>query len=148
MSVITFNVAEFRAAFPAFSDETKFPDATLQGYFDSACLFIDPNTSACWYFGLKEAAKKRALYLMTAHLAQLSTIIAGGQTPGQVQGSTIDKVSVTLTPPPQQNQWQWWLGLTAYGQQLLAILQVKAAGGFYIGGRPELAAFRKVGGVF
>lgn len=148
MSVITFDVAAFRASFPAFADITAYSNQTLQGYFDSACIFIDPNTSSCWWLGLRDAAKYRALNLMTAHLAQLGTQAAAGQTTGQVQSSTIDKVSVSLTPPPNPNQWQWWLGLTAYGQQLLALLQAKAAGGFYIGGLPELAAFRRVGGIF
>lgn len=148
MSVITFNVAAFRDAFPAFANPAVYSDESLQAQFDAACSFISPETSANWYVGLNDAVKTRALYLMTAHLVQLSAAMLAGQTPGQVQSSGIDKISVSMTPPPQRNQWQWWLGLTGYGQQLFALLQVKSAGGFYVGGRPELAAFRKVGGVF
>lgn len=148
MSVITFDVAAFRAAFPAFASEAVYSDESLQIQFDAACSFISPETSTNWYIGLKDAVKTRALYLMTAHLVQLSTGMVAGQTPGQVQSSGIDKISVSMTPPPQRNQWQWWLGLTGYGQQLFALLQLKASGGFYVGGLPELRAFRKVGGVF
>lgn len=148
MSVITFDVAEFRASFPAFGDMLVYTDALLQGNFDSATVFVNPNTGSNWYIKFTDSVRKRCLYLMTAHLTQLGVQAAAGQTPGQVQSSTIDKVSVTLTPPPNVNQWQWWLGLTAYGQQLLALLKAKSAGGFYIGGLPELGAFRRVGGAF
>ena len=147
MSVITFDVAAFRAAFPAFASEAVYSDESLQTQFDAACSFISPNGSN-WYSGFTEQLRTRALYLMTAHLVQLSASMVAGQTPGQVQSSGIDKISVSMTPPPQRNQWQWWLGLTGYGQQLFALLQLKASGGFYVGGLPELRAFRKVGGVF
>lgn len=144
MAVITFNVTDFRAAFPAFANVTKYPDATLQGYFDAATCYVSPENCG----SLRDGCRTRALYLMTAHLAALSDLIASGQTPGQVQSATIDKVSVSMTPPPNANQWQWWLGLTPYGMQLLALLQAKSVGGFSVGGLPEASAFRKVFGVY
>lgn len=85
---------------------------------------------------------------MTAHLTALSDLAAQSQTPGYEQSATIDKVSVSLTPPPNKNQWQFWLNTTPYGMQLLALLQSKSAGGFYIGGLPETAAFKKVAGIY
>jgi hypothetical protein len=85
---------------------------------------------------------------MTAHLAAISVLIAAGQIPGLVQNATIDKITVGLTPPPIPNQFQWWLNITPYGQQLLAMLQVNSVGGFYIGGLPERSAIRKVYGIF
>ncbi|OWK47571.1 hypothetical protein FRUB_01270 [Fimbriiglobus ruber] len=42
-------------------------------------------------------------------------------------GATIDKISVTLEPPPAPNAWQYWLQSSPYGQQLLALLQVVSA---------------------
>jgi hypothetical protein len=147
MSVISFDVAAFRVSFPAFASVTAYPDATLQMYWDNACLFVRPNTSVCLVGALAPDRKERILNLLTAHLAQLATLIALGQTPGQVQSSTVDKVSVSLTPPPQETQFQWWLGLTPYGQQVLALLQVASVGGFYIGGLPERAPFHKVAGI-
>lgn len=144
MSVITFDVNKFRTDFPAFANATTYPDATLQGYFDAATCFVSPQNCGT----LRDGCRARALNLMTAHLAALADIIASGQTPGQVQSATIDKVSVTMTPPPNKNQWSWWLGLTPYGQQLLALLAAKSVGGFYVGGSPEGSAFRKVYGVF
>ncbi len=147
MAVILFNVVQFRTAFPAFADPVTFPTPTLQGYWDSATCIMQDYVSNCDVLNSK--TRTRALNLLTAHLAQLSTMVAAGQTVGLVQGATIDKVSVTLTPPPVKNQWQWWLSLTPYGSQLLALLQAHTAGGIYIPALPpERNAFRKNYGVF
>lgn len=145
MTIILFDVGEFRIAFPAFSNPVTFPTDTLQAYWDAATCYVDDEGNYGW---LQGDCRRRALDLMTAHLTALSVLIAGGQVPGLVQAATIDKVTVSLTPPPLKNQWQWWLSLTPYGQQLLALLESRAVGGFYIGGLPERSAFRKVGGIF
>ncbi len=144
MAVVLFNVTAFRAAFPEFANTTLYPTPLLQGYWDSAtCIISDTDYG---YLNLK--ARTRALNLLTAHLAKLGTMIAAGETVGLVNSATIDKVSVSLTPPPNKNQWQWWLSLTPYGAELLALLQAQSIGGMYIGGFPERSAFRKAYGVF
>ena len=144
MSVIIFDPAAFRVQFPAFANITTFPDITLQAYFDAGTCYVSDQN----YGRLTDACRVLALNLMTAHLTALSVIIAAGQTPALVQSSGIDKINVSLTPPPLKNQWQWWLSTTPYGAQLFALLTVRAAGGFYYGGLPERSAIRKVGGVF
>jgi ABC-type dipeptide/oligopeptide/nickel transport system permease subunit len=145
MSTLTFDPTAFRALFPAFADPTAYPDALLTAYWDIAINYISPIDGYGWMQG---AARQLALNYMTAHLLAINGIIANGQTPNIVNSATVDKVSVGLTPPPLPNQWQFWLGTTPYGQQLLALLQVFSVGGFYAGSLPELAAFRRVGGVF
>lgn len=140
-AVFTFDAAKFKAAFPAFA---AVDNNTLQGYWDSATCYVSPAN----YGWLSGDCRLRALNLMTAHLAKLAEIIATGQLPGLEQSATIDKISVTMTPPPLKNQFHWWLSLTPYGQQLLALLMARSAGGFYIGGLPERSAFRKVGGLY
>ena len=141
-NIITFDIAKFRTQCPEFANVTTYPDATLQGYWDIAiCYISDVN-----YGYLLGDCRLKALNYMVAHLLKLSQLIAANQVPGQIQGSSIDKISVTMTPPPNKTQFHWWLGTTAYGQLLFAMLGVHVTGGFYVGGRPELAAFRKVGG--
>jgi hypothetical protein len=146
MAVIVFDVAAFRSAFPVFSDATAFPPALLQGYWNDATCIISANTN-CGIL-LKGACRERSLYLLTAHLAALGVVIASGQTTGVMTQATIDKVSITMQAPPTKTAFQWWLTQTPYGQQLLALLQAKSAGGFVIGGLPERYGFRKVGGTF
>lgn len=147
MSTITLDPAAFRALFPQFADATKWPDAALSIQFGAATGYVSADT----YGDIPVAARTNALYLMTAHLLALGVIIAQNNYSGQVgvvQGAVVDHVQITLTPPPVKSQWQWWLNTTPYGAQLLGLLEAQAAGGFFVGGLPERAAFRKVGGVF
>jgi len=144
MATIVFDVAVFRARYPQFADSDIYPDATLNAYWETATCFI----SAEDYGYLHGACRETALMLLTAHLAGLSVFIANGQTPGMVTSATIDKVSVSLTPPPVKDQLAWWLNLTPYGMQLWAMLSAMSVGGLYIGGLPERSAFRTVGGRF
>lgn len=136
MAVIQFDFDAFVLAFPAF---VNVPPPQLQIYWDMATAFISDRPQWC----LKLSTQIYYIQLMTAHIAQLAANIAAGDTPGIVTGAAIDKISVTLQPPPETNQWQYWLNLTPYGQMLLALLQVGAVGGFYAGGFPERLAFRR-----
>jgi hypothetical protein len=128
---IQYNDAAFRALFPAFANMTAFSQATLQAYWDSATAYISNRNGGCYWGGMTLAQQTLALNQMTAHLVALSGLIASGQTPGLLVGATVDKISVTIEPPPSPNQWQYWLQTTPYGQQLLALLQVASVGGFY-----------------
>lgn len=141
-TLIAFDDLAFREQCPEFADKIRFTDTQLQSYWDVAvCYVSDVN-----YGRLRSNCRRTAINYMTAHLAKLNVMIQSNQLPGQVQGSGIDKVTVSMTPPPNPTQFHWWLGTTSYGQLLLALLGIKAVGGFYVGGRPETAAFRKVGG--
>jgi hypothetical protein len=141
MAAVEFDINGFRAAYPAFAQTDP---VALNMYWSTAGIYINPNIYNCTNVTLLT----QYLNLMTAHLAALSCLIAAGEAPGFVTSATVDKVTVAIQPPPETNQFQWWLNLTPYGQQLLALLQVQAVGGFYAGGLPELSAFRKVYGVF
>jgi hypothetical protein len=143
-ATLTFDVAAFRAQFPAFASATTYPTLTLQGYWDAAiCYISNANTGR-----LTDDSRSRAINMMTAHLTALADMIAAGKTPGYAQSATVDKVSVTMTPPPVKNQLQWWLNLTPYGMQLYALLYMRSRGGFAVGGSAEGKAFRKAFGVF
>lgn len=144
MATIALDIAKFRADFPAFSNVTTYPDATITMYYDSAILFISNDD----YGRLATTARERAIYLFMAHLIQLNNNITDGTLPSLPSASTIGQESVTLTPPPLKKQFHWWLSLTAYGQQLFAMLQLKSVGGFFAGGSPESSGFRKAWGVF
>lgn len=141
MATITFDVSSFREKFPEFSGST---DARLEMYFDISANYLSTST----YGYLPEAGRTHALDLMTAHLVTLATAIASGDMTGVINSSTVDKVSVTLTPPPAGSQFAHWLNMTGYGQMLLALFRTHNAGGFVVGGRPERAAFRKAYGNF
>lgn len=147
MAEHTFDVTTFRLLYPAFADATAFPDAYLSAQWTAGTGYIG-QYDGCLLSGDRLGL---ALNLMAAHLCQINVILAdGGQTPtlGVLQSATVDKVTVSNMPPPAKNGWQYWLASTPYGLQLWAVLKAAAGAGFYIGGMPERAAFRKVGGIF
>lgn len=143
--VLTFDYDLFILQVPLYSNPTKYPEALLQSYWDIAINYMSNVGN---YGSLQGAARQYGLNLLVAHLAYLAGLIAIGQVPGLMQNATIDKVTVGLTPPPLKNQFQWWLSLTPYGQQLLALLQINSVGGYYIGGSPVLASFGYGNGVW
>lgn len=144
LPVLTFDYAQFIALIPEYSNVTKYPQATLQAYWNSAINYVCPIGN---YGSLQGDKRQYALNLMTAHLIYIANLAAAGTVPYLMQNSTIDKVTVGLTPPPLDNQWQWWLMVSPYGQQLLALLQVNSVGGFYIGGSAVRPSFGYQGGI-
>lgn len=144
MAVHTLDIPAFRAAFPEFAAAGAYPDAAVQVQWDMATAFICPVDGPL----IADAQLQAALNYMTAHLLKSATMLAAGQTSVVLRGSTVDKVQVQLEPPPLKSGWQWWLSTTPYGAALWALLSVKAAGGFYVGGAPEQSAFRGVAGRF
>lgn len=145
MATHSLDPAAFRLAFPAFADVAAYPDARLNVTFGLATGYLGSADGLL----LSGTPLQAALEFLTAHLLALNDMAAQGATvPGPVTGSTVDKVSVQVAPPPFKSGWQWWLSQTPYGAQLWGLLTVKSAGGFYVGGMPERAAFRRVGGGF
>lgn len=143
MTTVLFDPILFRGLFPAFKVEEQFPTLQLQTYWDLATAYVNDQAGGCYIYALKAKQQVFALNLMTAHIAYLNQQMASGQTTGVVTGASIDKVSVTLLAPPSNNQWQFWLNQSPYGQQLLALFTVASAGGFYYGGNPVVPAFRR-----
>lgn len=140
MSVITFDPLKFRAMIPEFSDATKWPEVLLALYWDQAICVAENEGDDC---------TEMRLYLLMAHLLKIhQNVLMKNKQGGFVSASTIDKVSVTKVAPPSSDMFEWWLGQTTYGQQLLAMLQIDGVGGLYVGGLPERLAFRKVGGEY
>lgn len=146
MTIIALDSAAFRIAYPMFANVVCYTDDVLGGWFDAATNYISDVDYGCT--NLSGKAQVLALNLMTAHIGYIFKTTADGDTPALMQSATIDKVSVTVTPPPVKSQFNWWLNLSPYGQQLLALLTTVGVGGFYAGGLPERAAFRRVGGGF
>jgi len=140
MATIFFDAVSFRALFPAFANTTTYPSATIQIWWDTATSYLSDQTSYCNRMNVKQ--QTLALNYMTAHLLYLSGLAITGQSGGIEISSSIDKISVAIAPPPAPNQWQYWLQTSPYGSQLLALLQLAAAGGFFFNPVPVHTAFR------
>jgi len=144
--IIVLDPAVFRVQFPAFPNP-PYTDLALQVWFDTSTLYISDIDCGT----MQGRFRARAIYLMMAHLMRLSQIIEeddGTGVPGIVNSATIDKVTVSMQPPPVGDNWSFWLQATPYGRDLRAYLSMQSVGGMMIGGLPEVSAFRRVGGVF
>lgn len=147
MAEHTLDLAVFRQLYPAFANTAAFPDAYIQAQWAAATTYMG-KYDGCLLAGDR---LQLALNLLTAHLMQLNVIIANGSatpTVGVLQSATVDKVTVSNVPPPAANGWKYWLASTPYGIQLWALLGSASAGGVFVGGGIERAAFRKAGGRF
>ena len=142
---VTFLPARFREQYPAFADTTRFPDTVLTACFNQGVCYIPNKETRC----LDGPCLEQALLLLTAHICQLRNDTENGKGNGIVTSASVGGVSVSVAPPPfGSSQWDWWLNNSPYGAQLNAFLDGLSVGGFYIGGRCERRAFRKVGGAF
>lgn len=141
--MVEFDISRFRKVFPAFASETKYPDEMVEFKLSIAKGFLSKGCS------LSGEDYDNALMMMVAHLLWIDYLLSKGQTTvGVMTGATVGSVSVSTAPPPTKTGWQYWLATTPYGQQLWALLMMRAAGGWYYGGAPEGSAFRGVGGTF
>lgn len=146
MTMPSYNDANFRMQFPAFANATTYPEVMVQGYWTMGTAYINEDGGPGW--NCNPAQLQLALDLMAAHLAASYTLINAGIPSVVVVGSTEGTVSVSMMPPPAKSAFGYWLATTPYGTQLRALLKAVANVGFYVGGLPERAAFRKVGGAF
>lgn len=81
-----------------------------------------------------------AIYLLTAHLSQLTYQQTHGQGAvgaGMVASSTVDGVSVSFVQIPNMSKWDYWLYLTSYGADLNFLLETLTATPKYYGGSFE-----------
>lgn len=138
MSAPVFPMAKFRALYPQFSAVSN------------ETVTIMSEQALC-FFSLKGCECTDLMWLlMTAHLVSIhNQTISGGAVSGQVLSATIDKVSVSFAQASgNDNAYRHFLNSTPFGQQLLALMSKCAGGMFYVGGRPELRAFKRAGDRF
>ena len=129
MTVLVTTVADFRAMFLAYAS-TPPADARITLFLGYATDYISSED----YGYLAGSSRLRAIYLMAAHLMRLDDDAAAGSVAGIVTSASEGSESIGIAPPPTHNAWDYWISQTPYGQQLLALMKVKAVGGLYVGG--------------
>lgn len=144
MTQVVFDPVLFREQFPAFSDESLFPDACLQIYVDMATCYISDQTNDI----LDEKCLALLINLLTAHLAFIGGQVDEGGDTTLVESATIDDVMVKSAIPDVDDPFTWWILQTPYGKQYYSLLGTLIAGGFYAGGSFDLQAFRGSTGNF
>lgn len=150
MSLHTLNIAQFRLDFPFFKDETFYTDDDIRASWKGATFLIYP----CDNWLISGAKLQYALELMTAHLLYMmlgdgTTVPDGGGTVGgMITSASEGSVSVSMQTPTVSSFDEYLLSQSKWGLLLLALFEGLTVGGFTIGGSPETAAIRDVGGMF
>lgn len=113
MDAITINPTAFRTMFPEFKD---FSDETIELLSCGVDAYISTIPGA---IGLKERLQKRGVYLACAHIAYMS---AHPDKFRQMSSASEGSVSASFATPPTKDIRDYWLSLSPYGLELLAIL--------------------------
>lgn len=136
MAVVEFDVEEFRAMFPKFSDETKYTDEYLTGEFDQAVVIVgnDDATSVAPYDPPKVLLRKTLLYLATCHLATLADDPDGvvGRIASASQGSVSTSFDL-LKSASNSYASQWWSQTQCGARFWLLTARFRTGGRIYPG---------------
>lgn len=127
------SVEEMRVILRAFQDMSKYPTPALEMSLELAQQYISPE-DCCLLSG---KMRRLAIYYMAAHVQTLMDNAAKGEASGIQTSASIDRVSVSVAPPPFKSQYEYWLNQTPYGLLYLALLQSVTAMGVYVGGSNE-----------
>jgi hypothetical protein len=142
----TYNDPSFRMQFPAFANTTSYPVGSLQFAWNMGANWLSRNQTR---WGMKPWQLQQAADLMGAVVTyQLfgpvtstsngsQTFSQEGEAPGAVQSATEGTVNATFQLPEIGNSAfsSMLLASPPYGRMLLALLQVAASVGPYIGSR-------------
>lgn len=113
MKVITVDNDTFRLWFPYFKDST---DESIQAAYAGAGSYISLNEGE---IGLDVKSQTRGVYLATAHISYL---MKNPDKFRQLTSATEGSVSAGFAVPPTKDLFQYYLSLTPYGLELLALL--------------------------
>ena len=129
---MSVSVASFRTSFPEFSEQTVYPDATVEFWLGLAGRLLRP---AAWLDLLDDGTR-----LFVAHNLVLagsaSRAATSGSAPGVASGAvsskTVDKVSMSYDTAGAMIEGGGQYNLTTYGQRYLQLERVVGMGGSQI----------------
>lgn len=142
--MIELDVALFRSQFLIYSDPLVYTDALIEINWTIATCYVSDTDCG----NLMGKCRQYALNLVVAHLFHIGDTIANGGGVGAINSASEGTVSVSLEVPDTKGGFQYWLGQTPYGVQLLALLKQKGSVGIYVGGSPVARNFRGYNGRF
>lgn len=133
---VDFTVEHFIYDFPEFA---TIPSHTLDLFLLRTKAYISTEN----YGVIQGDARLLACELMMAHLLTIhNRIVNDNQTQAvSVSSASIQNVSVSLAPPANRTQFEFWLNLTVYGTELWSLLTTKTPCGIYVQGTPQRVLF-------
>ena len=113
MSLITVDYNQFKAMFPVLSD---LSETQVSLAYEGAGSYI---ATECGAISLDIKSQTRGVYLATAHIAY---IMAHPDKFRALSSASEGSVSASFALPPTKDLFQYYLSLTPYGMELMAIL--------------------------
>lgn len=113
MSIITVNLEQFQKWFPAFATITQ---EQLDAAYAGVGSYIATRTGT---IGLELQAQTRGVYLATAHVLYMAEHPDKFR---QLASASEGSVSASFNAPPTKDMREYFLSLSPYGLELLAIL--------------------------
>lgn len=127
--VVEFDVEEFRDLYPSI----QATDPQLEMYFEMAETFLD-NTPCSVVKNLE--ARKRLLYLLTAHIATLTgQAEKGNNVVGRIANATEGTVSIGIDYGTMGNNERWYLQ-TPWGAMYWQLTKKYRSAVYRLGLRP------------
>ena len=119
MATIDLNIPEFRALYPSFTD---IDDAIIQMQWDRLVVIYPNNTD----LDCLPVSRKQVLYLYLAHSLFLYRKINedGADMLYPTTSASVDKVSISSLPPPVKSMRDYWLSLSPYGLEVMALRSI------------------------
>ncbi len=134
-NIVIVSLAEFYTEYPEFNTE-EYKNICPQCFRRAKCAIKIQNKGR-----LRDCDRVNAIYLLTAHLSLLTyknqTGQSGGMGAGMVASAAVGEVNISYVQIPNLDMWSYWLALTPYGLDLLALLERLTSVPFYIGGSLE-----------
>jgi hypothetical protein len=121
---MTVSVADFRAAFPAFADATKYPDAAVQFWLDTAYAMLPP---LIW-----DTSLDLGVQLYTAHnliMDQRAAAAGASGSGGVVASKSVKGVSIGYDTGLGLAEGAGAYGATTYGNRFYQMMVMFGAGG-------------------
>lgn len=139
MSQVVVTVADYRQAFPEFSDEEQYTDAYLERFLTQAQSYI-----STYNFRIRPEVRLLAIQYMAGHLITLFGTQGqnngglGDNTAGSIITSAhIDSVSVSMQAPIASNAFAQWIQTTPYGKAFWALMTANNPVGVFWCGNPR-----------
>jgi len=134
MAVVVFDATEFRTLYPAFTDESAYPNATLAAYFNQGTEFIGNNDNSLVPYNPSATpavtVRKSALYATTCHLLTLLSGSGATSPNGAIASASEGSVSTSFQLITGQSQSAQWWNQTRCGA--IAYLMIRK---YILGGR-------------